>query len=404
MASSPFAYFRGAAYPMASDLATGARTGLDVQLCGDAHLSNFGGFASPERDLVFDLNDFDETHPGPFEWDVKRLAASVEIAGRARELDDRLRQRVVLGSAAAYREAIRAFSQMRNVEVWYSHLDARGVAERWGPEAGTAVLANFERMVAKAQTRDHLRALAKLTREVDGELRFISDPPLIVPIEELFGHLDAEELEQSLHGALHSYRRTLANDRRHLLDTYRYGHLARKVVGVGSVGTRAWVALLLGRDEQDPLFIQIKEAEASVLERFSVKSAFTNHGQRVVEGQRLMQAFSDVFLGWDRVAGADGIERDYYMRQLWDWKVSVDVDAMLPQALTVYAKICGWILARAHARSGDAVAIGSYLGGSDTFERAIAEFAASYADQNAEDHRALVKAIAAGAVEAQAGV
>jgi uncharacterized protein (DUF2252 family) len=377
---------------------------LDVQLCGDAHLSNFGGFASPERDLVFDVNDFDETNPGPFEWDVKRLAASLEIAARSRTFDDQLRQRIVTGAVRAYREGMRQFAQMRNSEIWYARLDAAGIASRWGAEATKQMMANFERAIARAQSKDHLKALAKLTCEVDGELRFVSDPPLLVPIEELFSHVDAEQLGAMLHHTLHSYRRTLADDRRHLLDTYRYLHGARKVVGVGSVGTRAWVALFLGRDHDDPLFLQIKEAEASVLERFVGKSRYANHGRRVVEGQRLMQAASDIYLGWDRVEAPDGATRDFYVRQLWDWKASADIESMLPDGIVLYGEICGWTLARAHARSGDAIAIAAYLGGGDTFDRAIAEFALAYADQNASDHQSLIDAIDAGRIEAQFGV
>ena len=404
MAASPFAYFRGAAYPMASDVAGAPRTGLDVQLCGDAHLANFGGFASPERELVFDVNDFDETHPGPFEWDLKRLAASLEIAARSCRFDASVRRRIVLRSVAAYREAVREFAGWRNLDIWYARLDTGGIVARWGSEVGKGVVGRFQRTVAKAQAKDQMKAQAKLTRVVDGQMRIISDPPLIVPVEDVFSDVEAQLIEDMVYGSLRSYRRTLPADRRHLLESYRFVHLARKVVGVGSVGTRAWVALLLGRDDGDPLFLQVKQAEPSVLERFTGKSAYPNHGQRVVEGQRLMQAASDIFLGWDRVTGADGVKRDFYMRQLWDWKASADVDSMSPEVLGVYGRICGWTLARAHARSGDAIAIGSYLGTSETFDRAITEFADAYADQNAADHQALVDAIAAGTVEAQLGV
>jgi uncharacterized protein (DUF2252 family) len=262
----------------------------------------------------------------------------------------------------------------------------------------------FRRTVAKARTKDRLRAAARLTHEVGGEMRFVSDPPLIVPVEEVYSDVDRRQIEEMIGEALRSYRRSLPSDRRHLLDAYRYVHLARKVVGVGSVGTEAWVALMLGRDNGDPLLLQVKGAEASVLERFLGKAAYANHGQRVVEGQRLMQAATDIFLGWARVTGPDAVERDFYMRQLWDWKASADITTMSPELLTTYGQICGWTLARAHARSGDVIAIGSYLGESDGFDRAITEFAGSYADRNAEDHRALVDAIAAGAVDAQSGV
>jgi uncharacterized protein (DUF2252 family) len=404
MAATPFGYYRGAAYPMAADLSTVPRTGIDVQLCGDSHLLNFGGFASPERELVFDVNDFDETSPGPFEWDVKRLAASLEVAARSRNVSAPFRTRMVATLVRSYRETIREFVGMRHLDIWYSRLDAPGIIARWASPAGADAVVEFQRTVAKAQTKDRLKAAAKLTHEVDGDLRIVSDPPLIVPVEEVYSELGARQIEDMIGEALRSYRRSLQGDRRHLLDTYRFVHLARKVVGVGSVGTEAWVALMLGRDNDDPLFLQIKEAEASVLEPFLVKSSYTNHGQRVVEGQRLMQAATDIFLGWARVTGPDGVKRDFYMRQLWDWKASADIGAMSPELLTTYGQICGWTLARAHARTGDAIAIGSYLGESDAFDRAISEFARSYADQNAEDHRSLVDAIAAGTVAAQSGV
>jgi uncharacterized protein (DUF2252 family) len=403
MAATPFGYYRGAAYPMAADLSTAPRTGLDVQLCGDSHLLNFGGFASPERDLVFDVNDFDETNAGPFEWDVKRLAASLEIAARGRNVDDRSRTRMVATLVRSYRETIREFANMRHLDIWYSRLDAPGIVARWGSPAGADAV-ELQRTVARAQTKDRLKAAAKLTHEVDGEVRIVSDPPLIVPVEDVYSELGTQQIEGMIRDALRSYRRSLAGERRHLLDAYRFVHLARKVVGVGSVGTEAWVALMLGRDKDDPLFLQIKEAEASVLERFLGKSAYTNHGQRVVEGQRLMQAATDIFLGWSRVTGPDGLQRDFYMRQLWDWKASADIGAMSAELLTTYGQICGWTLARAHARTGDVIAIGSYLGASYSFDRAITEFAGSYADQNGQDHRALVDAIAAGTIAAQSDV
>jgi uncharacterized protein (DUF2252 family) len=405
MADSPFAYYRGAALPMAADLATMPRSSLTVQLCGDAHLSNFGGFASPEREMLFDLNDFDETLPGPFEWDVKRLAASLEVAGRSRGFDSATTHGVVTGGVESYREAIRGFAAMSYLQVWYARLDVAAMIQRWGGSVGKRTLADAQRNVAKAQAKDQIKARAKLTRPVNGSVRFLSDPPLLVPVDELFGDVDAKRLQDSIHEAIRSYRRTLAGDRRHLLESYQFLDLARKVVGVGSVGTRAWVALFSGRGAEDTLILQVKEAEPSVLERFVGKSVFANSGQRVVEGQRLMQAASDVFLGWQRVAeGYDGRPHDYYVRQLWDWKFSADVDAMAPEVLGAYARMCGWTLARAHARSGDAVAIGSYLGGSDAFDRALADFASSYADQNEIDHRALVAAIAAGTLTADEGM
>jgi uncharacterized protein (DUF2252 family) len=405
MAQSAFSYYRGAALPMAADLASAPNSGLMVQLCGDAHLSNFGGFASPEREMLFDVNDFDETLPGPFEWDVKRLAASVEVAGRSRGFDATTIRGIVAGGVQSYREAMREFAAMPNLAVWYARLDVGQMLERWGGSVGKKALETAGRNVAKAQTKDQIKARAKLTRWVDGELQFISDPPLLVPVHELFGDQTGQVIEDSIHEALRGYRRGMPKDRRHLLETYQFLDLARKVVGVGSVGTRAWVALFAGRDPDDTLILQIKEAEASVLERFVRKSAFNNCGQRVVEGQKLMQASSDIFLGWIRVTeGYDGRPHDYYVRQLWDWKFSANVDAMAPETLAAYARMCGWTLARGHARSGDAVAIGSYLGGTDTFDRALADFAHAYADQNELDHQALIDAIADGTVTAELGV
>ena len=404
MAASAFAFFRGAAAVMAADLSHVDRSGLDVQLCGDAHLSNFGGFASPERDLIFDVNDFDETLPGPFEWDLKRFAASLEIAARSREFDDTTRRSIVAQGSCSYRTAIREFAEMRDLEIWSSHLDAKVIDERWGGLATRKMLANVQRRVAKAQSKDHLAALAKLTTEVDGELRFVENPPLLVPAESLFTDVHSKQMRDSLFDALTQYRHTLAADRRRLLDKYEFIDLARKVVGVGSVGTRCWVALFVGRDNDDPLFLQVKEAEAAVGEPFLGTSEYHHHGQRVVEGQRLMQGASDIFLGWDGFRGEDGVSRDFYLRQLWDWKLSVDIENMAPDALGIYAQVCGWTLARAHARSGDAIAVGSYLGSADRFDRAMCQFADSYANQNELDFESLTRAIADGRVEATMGV
>jgi uncharacterized protein (DUF2252 family) len=404
MAASAFAFFRGAAAVMASDLASEPRTGLDVQLCGDAHLVNFGGFGAPDRDLVFDVNDFDETHPGPFEWDLKRLVASFEVAGRDRGLDSRQRQESVVWASRSYRETIHEFAGLPWLDIWYSRLDLAGIERRWGAEAGSRAIRNLQKLATKAETKNHLKAFNKLTHEVDGEVRFVSDPPLLVPASEVFSDLDATRLQEAIAESLRRYRHTLSEDRRHLFDRYRFVDLARKVVGVGSVGTRCWVALLIGQDAGDPLFLQVKEAEASVLEPYLGRSEYGNHGQRVVEGQRLMQAASDIMLGWDQVKGVDDVLRDFYMRQLWDWKVSASVETMTPEILRVYAQICGWTLARAHARSGDAAAIGAYLGTGDTFDRAMASFATAYADQNDLDHRALVDAIKNGRIEATMGV
>ena len=366
MLVSPFTFFRGAAYPMAADLAGAPRTGLEVQLCGDAHLSNFGGFAAADRRLVFGINDFDETLPGPFEWDVKRLVASFAVAGRDRGFDAKQRRSINRTVTRSYREAMIGLAGMSNLDVWYSRIEVDEIA-RLAAQHGTRKQRKlFERNVAKARAKDSMRALGKLTEMVDGEPRIVSDPPLIVPIEELVTGVDQADLDDFVRGAIRTYRRSLTADRRRLLERYRYVHAARKVVGVGSVGTRAWILLLLGRDGNDPLFLQLKEAQTSVLEPFLGKSAFGKHGQRVVEGQRLLQAAGDIMLGWIRITALDGVSRDFYMRQLWDGKGSSVVEVMDPRAMTVYAQICGHALARAHARSGDAVAIASYLGAGDT--------------------------------------
>jgi uncharacterized protein (DUF2252 family) len=389
---------------MASDLASVPRSGLDAQLCGDAHLVNFGGFAAPDRDLLFDVNDFDETNPGPFEWDVKRLAASLEIAGRERNFSPAQRHDVVASGARAYRETIREFAGKPILQIWYARLDVAGIERRWGQKDGGKAARNLQRLAVKAESKDNLKAFDKLTCVEGGEIRFVSDPPLLVPVSELMSGVEAQRVEDAIAGSLHRYRQTLPEDRRHLFDRYRFVDLARKVVGVGSVGTRCWVALLLGQDQHDPLFLQVKEAEASVLEQWTTKSRFANHGQRVVQGQRLMQAASDILLGWDRVDGVDGVVHDYYMRQLWDWKVSAPVETMTPDIMRTYAQICGWTLARAHARSGDATAIGAYLGSGDVFDTAMASFADVYAEQNDLDHRALTEAIKSGRLDAAPGI
>ena len=405
MAASPFAFFRGAAAVMAADLAKTPVSGLQVQLCGDAHLANFGAFAAPDRSLVFDLNDFDESLPGPWEWDVKRLAASFEIAARENGLRRKQRRSVLLRVASEYRKALRAFAGMRNLDVWYARLDVEALLETVRASSRSkkvaADLKRAERGIAKARGKDHLRALGRLTHEVDGELRFLSDPPLLVGARELMPKAESRDLEATIGEVLEAYGSTLQGDRRHLLGSYRLRDLARKVVGVGSVGTRAWIVLLTGRDDSDPMILQAKEAEASVLEPYAGKSRFRNHGRRVVEGQRLMQAASDSFLGWCPAVGFDGRKRDFYVRQLWDWKRSVDTELLSPGGLEVYAHMCGWTLARAHARSGDAVAIGAYLGSGEAFDDAIVEFSDGYADQNESDHAELLAAIDSGRIEAQ---
>jgi uncharacterized protein (DUF2252 family) len=403
MLASPFSYYRGAALPMASDLAHTPVSGLAVQACGDAHLSNFGIFGSAERRLVFDVNDFDETLPGPWEWDVKRLAASMEVAARDNGFSGKERRQIVAATVAKYREAMRDFARMTNLDVWYAHADVdQLLADR------QALLDKRQRKLlskglAKARTKDSMQEVGKLCNVVAGQPRIISDPPLIIPIDEFLPRqVDRKAFEAQMTDLLSKYRRTLETDRRHLLDQFEFADMARKVVGVGSVGTRCWIVLMFGRDENDPLFLQVKEAEESVLSHFVGASKYTNQGQRVVAGQRLMQAASDIFLGWQRIeAGLDGMQRDFYVRQLRDWKFSVDIQAMIPRGMQLYGQLCAWTLARAHARSGDRIAIAAYLGGSDVFDQAIAQFAVTYADQNERDHQSLVQAVADGRIEAQ---
>ena len=401
MLVSPFTFYRGAAYLMAADLAGSQRTGLRVQLCGDAHLSNFGAFAAPDRRLVFDVNDFDETLPGPFEWDLKRLVASFAVAGRDLGFPRKERRGVNLAVTRAYREAMRELASMKTFDLWYSRVDAEALLAQFQSAASAKRRKVMEKNLAKTRAKDSLRAFSKLTTIVDGEPRIVSDPPLIVPVEDLAEGRDVEEFARSVN---RGYRRTLQGDRKRLLERFRYVHAARKVVGVGSVGTRAWIMLMVGRDNDDPLFLQLKEAQPSVLEPFLGKSQYANHGQRVVEGQRLMQAASDIMLGWHRVTGLDGVKRDFYFRQLWDNKGSAIIDGMKPRELAAYAEICGQTLARGHARSGDAVTISAYLGSSDALDQALSDFAELYADQNELDYAALSTAVKTGRVKAQTGL
>jgi uncharacterized protein (DUF2252 family) len=404
MLVSPFTFFRGAAALMAADLAQGQRTTLDAQLCGDAHLSNFGAFAAPDRRLVFGLNDFDETLPGPFEWDVKRLAASFAVAGRDRGFDAREREGAILAAGRSYREAMMAFAEMRAFDLWYARLEVESLGDRWAARGTSKQLKRLDRIVTKARKKDSLRAASRLTQMVDGRPRLISDPPLIVPIEELLPPAERAALEKVVRTVIRSYRRTLPSDRRHLLERFHYADAARKVVGVGSVGTRAWIVLMIGNHDGDPLLLQLKEAQASVLEPHLGTSRFAHHGQRVVEGQRLMQAASDIMLGWVRTPDGDGATRDFYIRQLWDGKGSAAIEVMEPSAMVAYAEICGWSLAHAHARSGDAVAIAAYLGSGDAFDRALASFAEAYADQNERDYAAFSDAVDDGRIAAETGL
>jgi hypothetical protein len=408
MIASPFSYFRGAALPMADDLSRTPMTGLSVQVCGDAHLGNFGLFGSAERRLVFDINDFDETLPGPWEWDVKRLTASLEVAARENGVRKRDRSAMVMAAAARYRKAMRQFAGQSNLEVFYASADIDAIQRLLQNRLTSRQQSRLTQGIAKAQSRDSMQALQKLTRIVDGKPQIVPDPPLVIPLSSLIpSDMDRTGLEKSLLAAVEGYKRTLAGDRRYLLDQYRSGmaDIARKVVGVGSVGTRCWIMLMLGRDSDDPLFLQMKEAGPSVLSDFAGRSSFENQGQRVVEGQRLMQAASDVFLGWRRLNPApDGVVRDFYIRQLRDWKFSLDTQDMAPKGLSDYGEVCAWTLARAHARSGDRIAISAYLGNSDSFDRAIGAFASAYADQNERDYAALREAAESGRILAQRGV
>jgi uncharacterized protein (DUF2252 family) len=403
MLASPFAFFRGGAAIMASDLARAPNSGLEAQVCGDAHLSNFGVFAAPDRRLVFDVNDFDETLAGPFEWDVKRLAASFAVAGRERGFSDAQRRRATLAALWEYREAMRRFARMRDLEVWYARLDVEAFLQGQRSRVTKKQIKAVDKAIAKARNKDSMRALSKLSRPVNGVQRIVSTPPLIVPIEELRSE-DQSAIEQRLTELLSKYRETLDADRRILAARYRYVHAAHKVVGVGSVGTQAWILLLLGRDSDDPLVLQAKEAQQSVLEPFSRPSRFGHQGRRVVEGQRLMQAASDIFLGWVSVESQDGRSRDFYVRQLWDGKRSAEVELMDASGLMHYGRLCGRTLARAHARSGDRIAIASYLGSSSAFEEAVADFAESYADQNQRDYDALLQDAKAGRLAVKEGV
>ncbi len=403
MVASPFAFYRGAAAVMAADLAGRSDSGLVVQVCGDAHISNFGGFAAPDRRLVFGPNDFDETLPGPWEWDVKRMAASIEIAARELGLGSKRRRRIVAGAVAQYRCGMREFAAETMLEAWYERLDADELTARFGTrlDAGGAKL--LDRTFAKGRRKDSVRAARKLTEVVDGELRFVSAPPLLTPLRELVGG-DHDERETWVRELLDAYAAGLHADREHLFRSYRFVDMARKVVGVGSVGTRAWIFLLVSQGAGDPLVLQAKEAVSSVLEPHLGASEFDNHGERVVRGQRMMQAATDIFLSWQRSTGLDGLEHDFYVRQLWDWKASADLSRFSEHGLVTYTRACAWSLARSHARSGDRLAIAAYLGKGERFDAAIAEFSARYADRNEADHARMVEAIASGELAATEGI
>ncbi|MFE0602666.1 DUF2252 domain-containing protein [Streptomyces sp. NPDC058892] len=401
MTESPFRFYRGAAAIMASDLAGSPDSGISVQLCGDAHLLNFRLLASPERRLMFDINDFDETLPGPWEWDVKRLSASLVIAARANGFDEAERARIVNSAVRSYREAMSGFAGMGNLGVWYSKIDAEGLQALVDEQLDKRGRKKLATAMGKARSRDNLQVFDKLTEVVDGRPRIAADPPLLVPLADLLPDSERDELVDRLGRLVGQYGRTLESNRRALLEDYSLVDVARKVVGVGSVGTRCWILLLLGRDGRDPLFLQAKEADTSVLADHVGASLYRNQGERVVSGQRLMQAASDIFLGWERVDGIDGRKRDFYVRQLRDWKGIAMPETMSPAQLETFGNACGMTLARAHARSGDRVAIAAYLGRGDVFDRALAEFAEAYADQNERDHQALVDAVRAGRLPAE---
>ena len=405
MLVSPFTFYRGAALIMAGDLATTPRSGISTQLCGDAHLSNFGVFGTPERKMLFDINDFDETLPGPWEWDVKRLAASIEVHGRERGFAKADRRAIVKACVREYRQVMHHAATLRTLDAWYAHLDIDRVRSVMrATRLSKKETKQAERDIEKARTRDHMRAFSRLTGKVDGELRFVADPPLIIPVHDLVeSGATREETHAWIATLVQRYRKSLAREH-HPLEEYRYLDTARKVVGVGSVGTGAWIHLFTGRDDRDPLILQSKEAQPSVLERFVGRSKYGNHGQRVVAGQHLMQAATDIFLGSLRVTGIDGQLRDYYVRQLHDWKGSFEVERLLVPGAALYARLCGATLARAHSRWGDRIAIASYLGGGGAFDRAIADFSAAYADQNERDYDDFVKAVKSGRIAAEIGL
>jgi uncharacterized protein (DUF2252 family) len=404
MMVSPFTFYRGAAAVMAADLAKTPDSGIVVQVCGDAHISNFGGFAAQDRRLIFGPNDFDETLPGPWEWDVKRMAASVEIAGRDIGVPAERRQRLVTDCVKEYREAMAGFARESHLEVWYERINASELVDRFGGRLGKRGRILFAKPFARARRKTSLRAVGKLTEMVDGVPRFRHVPPLLVPLRELFDSAGAGDETEYVRELIEEYAAGLEEDRRYLFETYRFVDMARKVVGVGSVGTRAWIFILAGRGGKDPLVLQAKEAQASVLEPYLGASEFENHGERVVRGQRMAQAAIDLFLSWQRSQGLDGKEHDFYVRQLWDWKASVDLSTMSYWGLHAYARACGWSLARAHARSGDRLAIAGYLGTGTKFDRAIARFSTAYADQNELDHQRLIDAIVRGEIVANEGI
>ncbi len=390
MRLSPFAFLRGSAIVMANDLAQTPRTGIQTQLCGDAHCSNFGAFASPERTLLFDINDLDETYPGPWEWDVKRLAASLYVAGRNNGFSEAVNRTVAVAAAASYRQHMAELASMSTLDVWYTHVTADDLLN---------VLTNkqlkkqAQKAVVKIRQRGSMRAFDKLTEVVDGRPIIANDPPLVMRVTE-------EVMGTEVRTIMDKYQQTLPSAQRHVLERFEVLDVALKVVGVGSVGTRCFIVLLMGRDNSDPLFLQVKEAEMSVLEPHLQRGVYKQQGERVVGGLELMQAASDIFLGW--LTGPQG--RFFYVRQLHDMKGSIEVENQSPATLELYARLCGHTLARAHARaSGNAVEIAAYLGVNDQFDLALGSFAEAYANQTERDYAALLAAIKSGRIVSAMG-
>ncbi|WP_043501334.1 DUF2252 domain-containing protein [Georgenia sp. SUBG003] len=403
MMASPFAFYRGGAAVMAGDLARTPVSGFDVQLCGDAHLSNFGMFASPERRLVFDINDFDETLPGPWEWDVKRLAASIAVAGRQNGFPRKKVRAAVVATVRGYQETVAHFAGLGNLEVWYAKVDVLALREQLAGELGKRAAKRLDKAIDRARRRDHRHSLEKLTEAVDGGRRIVDAPPLVVRVGTLVPEAGPAQIRTAIEAVLQDYAGRLEPGRRELVRSYEFVDMARKVVGVGSVGTRCWIVYLRGRDDLDPLFLQVKEAQPSVLAAYLGHTAEENEGARVVSGQRIVQATGDVFLGWARTVGMDGVRRDFYVRQLNDWKGSVDVAEMIPEGLALYGRLCAWTLARAHARSGDRVAVAGYLDDGGAFPGAVTDFAEAYADRNERDHAAFSDAVGRGDLLAAEG-
>ena len=396
MSASAFTFYRGTALIMANDLARTPVTGIPVQAVGDAHIGNFGMFRSPTQRLVFDINDFDETTTGPWEWDIKRLAVSVEICGRANGIRKLERRAAVKRCVHSYRDHLQQFATMDYLDVWYDHIDVEAALDHYERTVGGKRNRTLRDAAAKASVKDSDRAAAKLTYRDGDRLRFRSKPPELTPINELHDYADLEALQERLEALFDSYRHSLYEDRRHVLGHYTYHDTARKVVGVGSVGTRAWVSVLTGRDIDDPLMLQMKEANESVLERFVGRSPYATHGERVVQGQKLIQSTADVLLGWASFMAEDGHKRDYYVRQFWNGKGSIDIDHLNDLALSDLGRLCARCLAHAHARTGDRVAIAAYVGEDEAFDEAIASFASAYADQNDADYALFMRLIESG--------